>query len=129
MKALTLVVFILVALLCDQANATSFIYDCSFNMYSNQKSHGTEESPPFKLIYSYDDSTGKAIAKGNATTISVLVHKGADAITFIEPLDSGAIQSTTITTDNKAVHSRHSIIVTMFNPHQMYGSCDVGQVK
>lgn len=94
-----------------------------------KKSHSVEENPPFKITYSYNDSTGKAVAKGNAATVSAFVHKGVDAITFIEPLESGAIQSTTITTDGKAVHSRHSIIVSMFNPHQMNGFCDVSGEK
>jgi hypothetical protein len=48
------------------------------------------------LEFIYDDVTHKAQVVGNSGLAEVLPHVGAYAITFLEFLPTGAVQSTTI---------------------------------
>ena len=54
----------------------------------------------------------------------VKVIPGDNGITFLEVLVTGAVQTTTINKQGKAVHSRHTIIAGEFVPSQYYGTCE-----
>ena len=72
------------------------------------------------------DGTGHAFAVGK-NVYPVRVFTGSRSLTFLEELESGAIQSTTIHKRGSAVHSRHTILdlgaEDPFVPSQYYGTC------
>ena len=75
------------------------------------------------MEFVYDDITGKAHVVGNAGLSDVAPYVGQWAITFLEFLPTGAVQSTTIEVKTGAVvHSRHTLMPNLF-PSQMRGTC------
>ena len=61
---------------------------------------------------------------GNHGAAEVEVHRGFDAISFVEYVPSGAVQTTTIATDGQAVHSRHTLVAPgEFIASQVSGMC------
>jgi hypothetical protein len=79
------------------------------------------------LEFIYDDVTGKAQVVGNAGLAEVLPHVGAYAVTFLEFLPTGSVQSTTIELKTGiAVHSRHTVMGGLpkaLTPSQARGTC------
>ncbi|MEI6536721.1 MAG: hypothetical protein WCN98_15350 [Verrucomicrobiaceae bacterium] len=74
--------------------------------------------------YFYDVSTGKAYASGNLGTIEEEVYGGEEAISFIERIPSGAVQTLTILLKTgEAVLSHHTIYFGEFSESQVKGSC------
>ena len=69
------------------------------------------------------DATGYAFAVGR-NVYPVRVHTGDKGVTFLEELVTGAVQSTTVQLDGRAVHSRHTIILGELVPSQYYGTCE-----
>ena len=70
--------------------------------------------------------TGKGKIVGNIGVSEVLVVEGPVAISFIEPLRTGAVQLTTIILKTgEAAHSRNSVMsgVDKFMPSQAVGQC------
>jgi hypothetical protein len=77
----------------------------------------------FRMEFSYDDVTGKAVMIGNQGLADVEIHMGPSGVTFSEKLTGGVVQTTTVANDGRSVHSRHSIIGREMVPSQYYGQC------
>ncbi|WP_170375371.1 MULTISPECIES: hypothetical protein [Ruegeria] len=69
------------------------------------------------------DGQGKAFMQGNVGLVQVVPVAGTQAFSFVEPLESGVVQSTTVLTDGTAVHSRHTAIMGDFVVAQWHGNC------
>ena len=83
---------------------------------------GTQEA--FELEFTVDEATNRAFLVGNRGAAEVEVHRGFDAISFVEHVPSGAVQTTTIATDGQAVHSRHTLVAPdEFMASQVSGTC------
>ena len=55
------------------------------------------------------------------------MHIGGAAISFMEKLETGAVQTTTISFKGDSVHSRHSVLSEKDGkmvPSQSYGQCE-----
>jgi len=114
---------IAMALCCanQEALAQTIRFTCEFRTQATQK--GVETIRPFRLEFTIDPTTGKAILVGNAGMESVIVVRGENGLTFLEQIATGAVQSTTIAKNGTAVHSRHTLIAGELVPAQMYGQC------
>jgi hypothetical protein len=112
-------------LVASQAFAEVVTYSCSFDTLASPEGVKTTE---FAMKFTYDSLTEKAFITGNEGVSEVSLHKGGSAVTFLEPLDTGVVQVTTVVQDSgKAVHSRHSVLSgTRLVPSQYYGSCGLG---
>lgn len=86
---------------------------------------GPKHGGDFGLEFMVDTIQGKAYVKGNNGVSEVSYNSGPGGITFLEMLNSGAVQSTSVLfKDGSAVHSRHSILGgQVLSPSQYYGSC------
>ena len=69
------------------------------------------------------DGTGHAFAVGH-NVYPVEAIPGANGVTFLEVLESGAVQTTTVNKQGEAVHSRHTILGGELVPSQYYGACE-----
>ncbi len=99
-------------------------YFCLFEKVASPD--GLEKANDFKLEYILETASGKGMVVGNQGFSKVIVINGPYAITFLEPLGTGVVQSTTITQNGMAVHSRHTALDdTELLPSQYYGSCVV----
>lgn len=74
------------------------------------------------MEFVYEVGSDRAFIIGNAGTNAVIPISGTRAISFLEILNSGAVQTTTIALDGNAVHSRHTLTTT-FIPSQYTGIC------
>jgi hypothetical protein len=122
MKA-TLLVICLCAGLGVSAQAKVIKWNCTFPTIASPK--GIKPQEDFKLLFAFDDLTGKATLIGNNGVSDVFVRQGDRNITILEPLVFGPMQMTTITDAGHSVHSRHTFDLvdgTLF-PSQSYGSC------
>jgi hypothetical protein len=81
----------------------------------------------FRMEFSYDDVTGKAVMIGNQGLADVEIHMGPSGVTFSEKLTGGVVQTTTVANDGRSVHSRHTIIGREMVPSQYYGQCRTTQ--
>lgn len=77
------------------------------------------------MEFAYDDITKKAVVIGSQGLADVEIHAGTHGLTFMEKLEGGVVQTTTVANNGKSVHSRHTIIVTDMVPSQYYGKCKV----
>jgi hypothetical protein len=77
----------------------------------------------FKIEFAFDDITGRGVMIGNQGVSDLEVHRGPFGVTFMEKLDGGVVQTTTVASDGKSVHSRHTIMVKELVPSQYYGQC------
>ena len=69
------------------------------------------------------DQLGNAVAVArNVYPARVVV--GSEAVTFLEELATGAVQSTTIRTTGEAVHCRHTIMAGKLIANQYLGKCE-----
>ncbi|MBT3765642.1 MAG: hypothetical protein HOF84_07275 [Rhodospirillales bacterium] len=99
-------------------------YTCIFKVMASPD--GLEDAKDFKLEFILETASGKGMIIGNQGFSKVYVINGPFAITFIEPLKTGAAQTTTITRNRMAVHSRNTAMnETELIPSQYYGSCTV----
>ena len=74
------------------------------------------------LEYIFEVGSDRAFLIGNAGVNSVVPVVGTDAVSFLEILNSGAVQTTTIARNGSAVHSRHTLMAD-FIPSQYTGIC------
>ena len=75
--------------------------------------------------YVYMVETGKGFATGNLGTSPEFVHVGTDAISFVEPIQTGAVQTlTSLLKTGEAVLSHHTIYDGVFSQSQVMGSCE-----
>jgi len=83
-----------------------------------------ENKDTMNFEFVHDTTTNKAHMVGNLGLAEVVAHVGDRAVTFLEFLPTGVVQSTTIVlATGAAVHSRHSIIGKEFAPSQYLGAC------
>jgi hypothetical protein len=84
---------------------------------------GIENDAHLQLDFVFDDVTRKATVLGSNGT-AVDVHIGSLAISFIEKLETGAVQTTVIPFAGDSTHSRHILLGDKdFVPSQYYGQC------
>ena len=109
----------------SSAAAQPIEYSCDFLNFAEPD--GIQTADDFSLKFTLDAITEDAFMTGNNGVSRVFASKGTRGVTFLEPLSSGAVQSTTISYEGSAVHSRHTIIGTDLVPSQYYGTCDTNQ--
>ena len=108
-------------------NAALVTFTCDFPNYVTDENRGTQNN--FKAVFELDTTSKKSYMKGNNGISEVLNIPGAEGISFIERLTTGAVQTTTIvllpeSQLGNAVHSRHSLISGLV-PSQNYGFCQL----
>jgi hypothetical protein len=106
----------------SSAPAKSLRWSC---VYTQRASHQGLAKDDFKLEFAFDDITGRGVIIGNQGVSDVDVHRGPLGVTFMEKLDGGVVQTTTVANDGKSIHSRHSIVGKQMVPSQYYGQCTV----
>ena len=102
-------------------------YKCTFDRYASPREGLKRLEKLYEFEFAVDSITKKAVMIGNAG-VSSAVHAvdGTYAITFLEPLTTGVVQSTTvIKSTGESVHSRHTylFLIPELAPSQNYGSC------
>ncbi len=110
-------------LLCaaNQCAAEAVRYICSYEYFAQPT--GIERAKDFVMEFSHDTVTGDAFIYGNAGVSPLTVHLGTSAVTFLEFLNSGAVQVSIINQDGSSTHSRHTVIAGELVPSQYYGNC------
>jgi hypothetical protein len=104
------------------AMAKSHTWQC---VYTQRASPDGLANDNLSLEFAVDDITGKAVIIGNLGVADVEAHHGSSSVTFIERLNTGVVQTTTIAKDGRSVHSRHTIFGGVkFIPSQSYGQCN-----
>jgi hypothetical protein len=100
------------------------IYDCKMPDYADydNKTWAKDENFAFKIAV--DRTNNKAVFIGNAGVTDVVLIEGVGAETFIEITVTGNVQTTTITEDGSAVHSRNNTIIGILLASQYYGRCE-----
>lgn len=114
------VFLLLTILLTSPSVAEVLTWDCKFDRRVDETGTHLEK---MNLIFKVDTVSHKAFMEGNAGFVEVNVHIGDDAFGFTENLASGAIQTTTITRDGFAVHSRSTVILNEIVAAQHFGRC------
>ncbi len=99
-------------------------YVCSFPVYHSSDEIEMSKADDFVLTFTFDTATSDAFLEGNNGVTPVFLSKGSYGATFLEVLQTGAVQSTTVALDGGAVHSRHTMIGGDLVPSQYYGSCE-----
>ncbi len=95
---------------------------CVFDKHVSAKTSRLSSTNPLRIEFMVD-GTGDAFAVGQYIN-PVRVIPGDNGVTFLEVLVTGAVQTTTMNTEGKAVHSRHTIIAGELVPSQYYGTCE-----
>jgi len=125
-RMVTLRTFIIICALVAlpvTAQAKALIFDCKFERFASEE--GFQIAENFKLSFTYDTMSEQAFLTGNLGLSEVFSFKGPGVVTFLEPLVTGAVQSTTIMLETgQAVHSRHTVI-DIIVPTQYYGKCQI----
>ena len=123
-----LLVLAFFSVLSFNVNATAITFLCDFPNYVSQTESKNDNN--FSLEFNYDTISTQAFMKGNLGLSEVIAISGSDGLSFIEILDTGVVQTTTLDMlSNKeqsvdAVHSRHTILFGLF-PSQAYGKCKI----
>ena len=110
----------------SQSHAAPVRFDCEFDRSASPKGGLKTLDKLFKFAFVMDSTTHDAAVIGNAGVSPVKTVTGSEAITFLETLPTGIVQSTTIIASTwEAVHSRHTFLSlnSEFAPSQYYGSC------
>ena len=102
------------------AHAETLRWKCNYRSNVSPTGLAAEK---FSLELALDTITWKAVIIGNHGKSDVAAVRGDQAITFEETLDSGAVQTTTITKNGSSVHSRHTMVLGKLTPAQYYGTC------
>jgi hypothetical protein len=85
---------------------------------------GTKPANNFTLEFTHDNITNDAFLRGNNGVSPVFAIQGTEGITFLEPLQSGAVQMTVVAANGSSAHSRHTLIAGDLVPSQYYGTCE-----
>lgn len=119
------VIIVLGLSLSFHAYAEAFSLRCNFTYYVGPKGVLKKYKDDFVLEYSYDSITSEAFLKGDNGVSKVFAIGGSAAMTFLETLGSGVVQTTTVVIETgKAVHSRHTVLLPSdLIPSQHYGTC------
>ncbi|WP_157440921.1 hypothetical protein [Aestuariivita boseongensis] len=119
------VLALLMTMQADTAAAGSIRFQCLYHFACSK--FGDCGSADFTLEFVIDSTTKRAVLIGNNGLATVQAYEGANSVTFLEALASGAVQTTTIADDGSSVHSRHTIIGENISNSQFIGTCTVGQ--
>ena len=113
--------FVALMLVFGTATAKGYRWSCT---YSDKASPaGIETDAHLTLDFIFDDVTRKAMVLGNNGS-DVDVHIGSLAISFMEKLETGAVQTTVISFAGDSTHSRHTLIRDKdLVPSQYFGLC------
>ena len=103
------------------ASAEVMQLECSFDFSCVKE--GECGSSKFEMRFSLDTVTEEAFAVGSGGLSPVRFLSGYGAFSFVEELDSGAVQTTTIAEGGRAVHSRNTVIAGMIANSQYLGKC------
>jgi hypothetical protein len=103
------------------AAAKGYRWTCTYPKVASPD--GIKSAKDFKLEFTFDDVTGKAVMVGNNGLSDVDIYVGSAAISFMEKLGSGAIENTIISLAGDSVHSRHTLIGAKMVATQSYGQC------
>ena len=95
---------------------------CVFDKHASPETNRLSSANPLRIEFMVD-GTGHAFAAGR-NVYPVKVIPGDNGVTFLEVLVTGAVQTTTMNTQGKAVHSRHTILAGELVPSQYYGTCE-----
>ena len=107
-----------------QGKPPTLRYFCIFELYASMD--GLKEAKDFKLEFVLETARGKGMMIGNQGFSEVFVTTGPYATTFLEHLKTGVVQTTTITQNGSAVHSRHTVLFENdLIPTQYYGTCTI----
>jgi hypothetical protein len=116
-----LIVAVMMSCCTTLATAKGYRWTCTYPKAASPD--GVKNANDFKLEFIFDDATGKAVLVGNNGFSDVDVHVGSAAISFMEKLETGAVQNTIISFTGDSVHSRHSLLSGKMVPSQNYGRC------
>ena len=108
------------AVTSSPVSAKGYKWSCS---YSQSASVDGLKPDSFNMEFAFDDVTQKGVNIGNNGVADVEFQSGRSGVSFLEKLQTGAVQSTTIANDGTSVHSRHTIIGTKMMASQYYGHC------
>ena len=95
---------------------------CVFDKHVSAETSRLSSTNPLRIEFMVD-GTGHAFAVGR-NVYPVRVIPGDNGVTFLEVLVTGAVQTTTMNTEGKAVHSRHTILAGELVPSQYYSTCE-----
>ena len=110
-----------VALMLVYGTATAKDYRWSCTYFDKASPAGIETDAFLKLDFAFDDVTRKAVVLGSNGS-DVDVHMGSIAISFMEKLETGAVQTTVISFTGDSTHSRHTLLSDKdLVPSQYYG--------
>jgi hypothetical protein len=114
---------LIVALMLVYGTATAKGYRWSCTYSEKASPAGMQTEANLQLDFIFDDVTRKAMVLGNNGS-EVDVHIGSLAISFMEKLETGAVQTTVIAFAGDSTHSRHTLIRDKdLVPSQYYGQC------
>jgi hypothetical protein len=94
-------------LICETATAMGYRWSCTYSEKASPA--GIETDAYLKLDFTFDDVTRKAMVLGSDGS-DVDVHMGSLAISFMEKLETGAVQTTVISFAGDSTHSRHTLL-------------------
>ena len=122
MKLTTLAAMCVLVVWSASASAEVMQFICTYPKFYNW---GGKPDPNSVLKFSMDTVTNKAFITGNQGIQEVTVVRGDSGITFLEILVTGAVQSTTVSSNGDSVHSRHTLVGDHLVPSQYVGHCIV----
>jgi hypothetical protein len=103
------------------AVAKDYRWSCTYSEKASQA--GIETDVNLHLDFAFDDVTRKAMVFGTDGS-DVDVHMGSSAISFMQKLETGAVQTTVIAFGGDSTHSRHILLSDKdLVPSQYYGRC------
>jgi hypothetical protein len=105
------------------AAAAAVEWHCTYTKVCFGEEQRCEEVKNFELRFTTDTIEQETVTFGNMGMSDVLTWPGSDGVTFIEHLETGAIQTTTISKTGQSVHSRHTLMLGDLVPSQYYGTC------
>src|SRR5262245_20964189 len=117
MTALVLIVSAATIGASFSATAKTSRWNCLFKLRAAAEGLFKDD---FRMEFAYDDVTSKAVMIGNQGVADVEIYRGPGAVTFLEKLSVGVVQTTTVTNDGRSIHSRHTIIGRELVPSQYY---------
>lgn len=113
-------IFTAALLLGSPALAEVLIWNCNFTYRIDEDGRTNEQ---MLLIFKIDTISQRGFMEGNAGIVDVNIHIGDSAFSFMEQVGSGTVQTTTITRDGLAVHSRNTVLLGEIVAAQHFGRC------
>lgn len=124
MKTLEWVAVALVLVAAEPGRADTLAFHCVFEKFSDENAAQQRQDKPMELRYVVDTKAGKAYLVSDLGSNEVAMTTGSFGMTFIEILETGAVQTVTLNRSTaQAVHSRHTLMGKETWPSQFYGSC------